>query len=457
MREILVVGAGHSAPFLIHDLLEHAEGLDARVTVADLDGASAQARVGDHPRGRGIAFDIHDEEARRRRFAAADIVVHLLPPPFQAMMARQCLALGTHMVSASYKSNELRELEGDAERRGVLLLCELGLDPGIDVMSAQEMIHRIHAAGGVIDRFYSYGGGLPDPEAEVNPLRYCITWNPRNVVMAAHDGAEYLQDGRVRLVPWHRVFRTYWTVNVPGIGEMEAYPNRDSLRYQSIHQLDGIQTLVRATLRYPGYCDFWHEMVRLGLPNEALEIPDLEQRTYRELVEMILPPWIGSTSMDTKSRLAELLELDPEGELMGKFQWLGLLSEEKVGGRTGRKLSTPADALVQLLERKLPLPPTERDLVVLHHELEVRYPEEGGRRERVRSTFRCFGEPGGFTAMARGVGQPASLAVRRILEGKIRVAGARVPILPEIYEPILAGLAEVGMGFEEEVTALPDH
>ena len=454
MREILVLGAGHSAPYLIRHLLNHAAELDARVTVADRDGVAAEARVGGHERGRGVAFDIDDEEARRELFQAADVVVHLLPPSFQPLVARLCLAHGAHMVSASYKSRDLREVSAEAERKGLLLLCEMGLDPGIDVMSAEEMIDDVHAKGGTIESFVSYGGGLPAPEADLNPLNYCITWNPRNVVMAGHEGAEYLRNGNVHLVPWHRLFTTCWNVDVPGVGTLEAYPNRDSLHYRDVHGLDGVETLVRGTLRYPGFCNFWHQLVRLGLPNEHLEVPGLAKHSFSDLVEMVLPPWMGSTNSEVRSRVSELLDIDPEGDVMHTMDWLGLFSEEAIGrdAAPGQPFRTPVDALVHLLEKRLPLPADKRDMVLLHHEIEAIY--ETGHRARLRSTFRHFGEPGGMTAMARGVGLPAASAVILILRGELEDVGALRPTRARIYKPVLRELERQGMGFEHDMIPL---
>ncbi len=449
MRNILILGAGHSTPLLIQNLLDQAQSLDAHVTVADADGEAARGRVGGHPRGEAIAFDVNDAAQRERQVAAAAVVVNLLPPAFQELVARSCLEHRTHMVSASYRPAALAALDGEARRRGVTLLCELGLDPGIDIMSAQQIIERLRGQGGVIESFYSYGGGLPEPSFHGNPLRYCITWNPRNVVMAAEHGAEYLHGGRVKIIPWHRVFESTWQVEVPGLGGFEAYANRDSLSYRHVHQLGSeVHTLVRATLRYPGFCDLWRCIVRLGLPNERVEVPRLAERSYRDLLEMFLPENSGGGALE--QRLARFLSLAPESEEMRTLEWLGFFDPEPCGVAGDR----PAHALIALLERRLPLPPEARDLVVLHHDLEVRYPGEA-RRERVLSTFVHYGDPGGVTAMARGVGLPAALGTRLLLEDRLRVRGALQPTRPEIYQPILSELARAGLAFEEEVRPLP--
>lgn len=441
MKKVLVLGAGHSAPFLVHYLLENSSQLDIGVTVADARIEAAEAAVGGHSRGRAIRLDITHDEDRRREIGLADVVVHLLPPKFQPLIAEDCVAHGAHMVSASYCSKGVAELRDEAERRGLVLLCELGLDPGMDLMSASATTARIHADGGVIDSCFSYGGGLPDHRAESNPLRYFVTWNPRNVVMAGESGAEYMKNGRIRLLPWQRLFATTWAVDVPGIGVLEAHANRDSLSYRGTLGLDQAKTLVRGTLRYPGWGALWEQIVRLGLPNEQLEIPQLAACSYRELVEMFLPEADG----DIRERVADYLALDRDGEILAKLDWLGLFSDEPIGPVVG---DSPAAALQALLSRRLALPPGARDMVVLHHEFGVIYPASG-RSERILSTFIEYGEPGRFTAMAKSVGLTAALGVEWLLTVDSRPRGVLLPTQPQIYQPLLSKLERLGMGFKE--------
>jgi saccharopine dehydrogenase-like NADP-dependent oxidoreductase len=473
MREILVLGAGQSAPFLIRHLLDRAAEGDWRVTVGDRDRALAERRVAGHPRGRAIAFDAAAEPAvGADPLAAADLVVSLLPPPFHPAVARRCVAAGTSLVTASYTDPRLAALDAEAKARGVLLLNEMGLDPGIDHMSAMELLDRVRAEGGEVESFESYGSGVPAPDSRGNPLGYAVTWNARNVVMAGSDGAQYLRGGRIRRRPWRRVFAETWTVEVDGVGTMEAYPNRDSLAYRGALGLGGAATLIRGTLRWPGFVETWRQVVRLGLPDEKLPVPGLPERTWAELVAMHLPENAATVSGDTVSgnsvsgdtlsgdtlsgdvagRAAAFLGLDPAGEVMGRLRWLGLFDDVPIGGAVGGAPTTTAEALAALLSRKLTLPEGGRDMVVLRHELTVRRPD--GSRERRTATLVEYGERvgggrGGVTAMARTVGLPAAVAARLRLAGRLDLAGCRIPTDPRIYRPVLAELEREGLRFEE--------
>ena len=446
MKQVLVLGAGKSSPYLIHHLLGLAEREDWFVTVGDIDIDLAQQRVGDHGRGNAIHFDVNDATVRSAQIKNADVVVNMLGPQYQDLVAWDCVSLGRHMLSVSYRDQAVRDLDTDAQRRGVLLLCELGLDPGIDHMSAMSLIGRVREAGGTIVEFSSYGSGIPAPEQETNPFNYVITWNPRNVVMSAEYGAQYMEDGVIKIVPWHHVFHHTWDVEVPGVGMLEAYPNRDSLSYMESFGLEDVKTMIRGTLRYPGWSETWSTIVRLGLPNEHLRIPDLAERTYREVVEMFLP--LNVTGPRIEARLGRFLDVSPTGRIMQNLKWLGLLSDEK----TGCPGDTSAEMLTHLLSKKLRLGPGQRDLVVIAHMLDVEYPGLSRGAERITSTLAVRGEPDGFTAMAKTVGLPTALAVKLLLRGELSLRGSQIPTHPSIYDPILPELESAGLVFEENVT-----
>ncbi|MBL7033740.1 MAG: saccharopine dehydrogenase NADP-binding domain-containing protein, partial [Candidatus Delongbacteria bacterium] len=329
MQKILILGAGKSSPYLIHYLLEQAEQNDWVITVGDIDLNAARKGVSDHPRGLAVHFDINDRKQLRTLVQAADVVIHMLAPAFQGLIAEECVRLNSHMISASYCNRQVRELSATAEAKGLLLLTEIGLDPGIDHMGAVDLMEKIRGQGGRIKAFRSYGSGIPAPDSRSNPLNYAITWNPWNVAMAGTGGAMYLERGKIKIVPVRRVFSYTWPVEVEGVGTLEAYPNRDSLSYIDLFQLDGVETMIRGTLRYPGWAETWQQIITLGLPTQAMEIPDLQTRTYREVVEMFLPlnPEVGAS---TVQRLARLLSISPTGRIMDNLVWLGLLSEERI-------------------------------------------------------------------------------------------------------------------------------
>jgi saccharopine dehydrogenase (NADP+, L-glutamate forming) len=350
------------------------------------------------------------------------------------------------MISVSYENSRLRDLEQDALRRDVLLLTEMGLDPGIDHMSAMSLIHQVRDRGGRIKGFTSYGSGIPAPDSISNPFKYVITWNPRNVVMAGNVGAQYLEKGKIKIVPYSRVFSQTWPVEVPGVGTLEAYPNRDSLGYLETFGLEHAETIIRGTLRYPGWSETWSQIVRLGLPNEDMRIPNLHELTYRQVLEMFLPLNLTeSTPAAFRTRVAKLLGISPTGSIMEKLDWLGLFSDEKI---PCERCQTAAEMLEELLTRKLPLLQAGRDMVVLQHTLQVE--EEDGSRSRLRSTLVAYGERDGFTAMAKTVGLPPGIAVKLLLSGELPQRGCQIPIHPAIYQPILKELEQEGISFVEE-------
>ena len=445
MKQVLVLGAGRSAPFLVHRLLEMAVASNWFITVADLDRVAAEWLVAGHPRGTAIRFDVNDAAMRDARISQADVVVNMLAPAFQHLVAWDCLSHGTHMLSVSYRDETVRSLDADAHRRGVLLHSELGLDPGIDHMSAMALLDRIRAEGGRVKAFYSYGSGVPAPGQDVNPLGYWITWNPRNVVMSGANGAQYIENGRTKLVPHHRVFRHTWPVDVEGAGRMVAYPNRDSVSYGSVFGLEHAETILRATLRWPGWCETWDAIVRLGLPNESLRVPDLGSRSAREVLEMFLPgsgDSQDSGAEEEEAQVARLLDIPLDGEVIANLQFLGLFSD----GRLSCEGNTPAEMLTHLLRTRLSIPAGGRDLIILHHELEVRMSDDSF--ERITSTLVTEGDAG-FTAMARTVGLPTALTVQLLLDGNLTLTGSLIPTHPAVYVPVLWALEKEGLVFSE--------
>ncbi|MBZ0264272.1 saccharopine dehydrogenase NADP-binding domain-containing protein [bacterium] len=444
MKKILVLGAGQSSPALIRYLLEKSSANNWKVTVADLNKELAERSINNHPNGVARSVNVNDFDTLHGLIKEHDIVANLLSPTFQDSIVEACLTYSTPMVSASYESLTTKRLNDTAKKKGVLILNEMGLDPGLDHMSAIKIIRNIRDKGGIIRSFCSYGSGVPAPDSVNNPLKYAITWNPRNVVMSGQKGAQYYENGEIKIVPPHRVFERTWRRNVEGVGMLEAYPNRDSLVYLEHFDLNYAHTMIRGTLRYPGFSETWLQVVRLGLPNETMTIPELYDKSWRELTEMFLP----STGQPNKirNRVARHLGISPTGEIMDRLEWLGLFSDEKIGV----EVQTAADAMIHLLNSKLALKEGGRDMVILLHEFIAEYPDSGLAPEQITSTFVHYGDPGGETAMSKTVGLPAAIAMKKILNGELTVTGCQIPTIPEIYEPILSELeSEFNIQFEE--------
>lgn len=445
MKKILVLGAGQSAPYLISRLLEMAPDHDWHVTVGDIDPELASRRIDGHECGEAIVFDVNEGETRHRWIGSADLVINMLSPRFLDLIAWDCLAHATPMLSVSYRTRAIRDMHEEAVRKNTLLLCELGLDPGIDHMSAMALLQPMLDQGSRVRGFRSYGSGIPAPEnADSNPMRYVVTWNPRNVAMSSETGAQYMERRKIKCVPFHHVFHHTWHVDVEGVGPLEAYPNRDSLSYMQSFGLQDVETMIRGTLRWPGWSETWACIVDLGLPNEHLRIPDLQSRTYREVTEMFLPMNLrGEDAPEIEERVSKFLGISPTGRIMENLSWLGLFADEAVRG----KGTTAASMLTDLLSEKMPLLPGHRDMVILKHEIDVEH--TSGETEHVTSTMVHHGDPNGFTAMARSVGAPVVIATKLLLTGELDLVGAHIPLHPSIYGPALRELADEGFEFIE--------
>ncbi len=449
MKQILIIGAGQSTASLVNYLLERAQERDWFVIVADRNVELARQKAAGHPRSQAIGFDVNDAATRSTLIGKAQIVVNMLPRPYQHLIALECLNYNASMITASYADPLVERLDADAHRKGVLILNEMGVDPGIDHMVAMSIIQRVHAQKGFVTSLRSYGGGLPAPESQVNPLRYAITWNPRNVLMAGEDGALYKEDGKIKLLPFYHIFQRTWTVDIEGLGTFEVYPNRDSLSYKAELGLQREHTIIRGTLRYPGWSETWQQIIHLGLANEVLRIPQLKDLTYRELTEMCLPQTESKRKLE--QRVAEYLGISPTGRIMENLRWLGLFSKEPIGFDA----QSVADVMIALIRQKLQMPPGGRDMVILRHEIEAVYPEEKDRKESITSTLIEYGDPGGQTAIAKTVGLPMAIAVELILDGKLPLTGCHIPTHPAVYEPVLAKLSQSGISFQEVIRPNP--
>ena len=328
MNNILVIGAGRSSSALIKYILQNAQENNWFVTVADADPRLAEKKVGHHPNGRATWLDVTKVNDRRDLIGRADVVVSLLPAHLHLEVGHDCIKLKKHLITASYVSKEMYRLGDEARDRELIFMGEMGLDPGIDHMSAMQKIDEIKSKGGKLTAFRSYTGGLIAPESDDNPWHYKFTWNPRNVVLAGQGTAQYLQDGKFKYIPYNRLFKEYELIDIPGLGEFEAYANRDSLLYREVYGLEGIPNIIRGTLRYRGFCDAWNALIKVGLTDGSYPILDSGNLTYHELMDAYVNKnQIGGS---VKDRIAQLLEEDPDSEIMKKLEWLGLFRKKKI-------------------------------------------------------------------------------------------------------------------------------
>ncbi len=439
MKKVVVLGAGLVVNAHVRYLLGHG----FRVTVASLIGAQAEEMVGGHPNGVAVTLDIRNEKDRLASIISEhDAVVSLVPWQHHPQVARACLDAGRHMVTSSYVSDEMRALDAEAKAKGIILFNELGVDPGIDHMTAMNVIHRVQAEGGKITTFQSYCGGLPAPDANDNPLGYKFSWSPRGVLLASSNGARFKRYGDLVDVPEGELFDHIWKVSVAVDGvpiEFEGYPNRDSMPYAEIYGIDPRDVMFRGTLRNPGWCTSMKQLARLGWLGTD-DIAGLEGKTYADLSARLA----GATdAADVKASVATFLGIDVDSPEIAQIEWLGLFGPDPLPGS-----AAPVDILTTRMLEKMSYKEGERDMVVLQHTFMAEFAD---RREYITSTMVDFGIPGGDSAMSRTVGLPAAVAVRYILEGQFTRPGVVIPVMPEFYGPALEELQRHGIRFTEEV------
>jgi saccharopine dehydrogenase (NADP+, L-glutamate forming)/spermidine synthase len=444
VKKVLVLGAGMVSAPLVRYMLERP---DLEVTVADVEAERAAAAVAGSPRGKGLAVDVRDRAAVERLVDECDLVVSLLPPDLHVAVARHALEAKRHFVTTSYISDEMRSLDGAVREAGLTFLNEVGLDPGIDHMSALRIIHGIEGRGGTVTSFRSYCGALPAPEADTNPWGYKFSWSPRGVILAGRNSARYLEDGEERTLPGERLFARHWLVDVKGFGEFEAYYNRDAIPYIEVYGLTGVRDMFRATLRYPGWSYTMQRLADLGY----FDIDDLSPcpATYAGLAAALAQVPAGDGLAD---RVAASLAVDSVSDTMKRMRWLGLFADEPIPW-DDLPTRSPLDALASRMLPMMPLEQGDRDLCIMQHEITGEY--ASGTRESITSTLVAFGEPHGDSAIARTVGLPAAIAATMVLDGRIADRGVLVPVLPSIYAPILDELAtSAGVVFKESTSVV---
>ncbi|MBY8962923.1 saccharopine dehydrogenase NADP-binding domain-containing protein [Flavobacterium sp. D11R37] len=442
MRHVLIIGAGRSASSLIEYLLQKAEPENLHITIGDLSVELASRKTKGHPRATPVAFDIFNEEQRNNYISNADIVISMLPAHLHYEVAKDCIKHKKNMVTASYISPAMMDLDEQVKENGLIFMNEIGLDPGIDHMSAMKVLDEIRDKGGKVLLFESFCGGLVAPESDNNLWNYKFTWNPRNVVLAGQGGAaKFIQEGNYKYIPYNKLFRRTEFMEVEGFGRFEGYANRDSLKYRSVYGLDDALTLYRGTLRRVGYSKAWNMFVQLGMTDDTYIMENSENMSYRDFTNAFLP-YHPTDSVELKLR--HILKIDQDDIQWDKLMELDIFNASK---KVGLRNATPAQILEKILSDKWTLSPDDKDMIVMYHKFGY---ELNGKKQQIDSTMVCIGEDQTYTAMAKTVGLPVAMAALQILNGNITLKGVQLPIYKEIYEPILKELEEFGVVFNEK-------
>ena len=442
MRNILIFGAGRSASSLIRYLLSKSNEEKLHLTVADLSSNLAKAKTQDHPNATPLALDIFNADERKKAIANASIVISMLPAHLHIEIAKDCLEFKKHLVTASYISDAMQALNEEAIQNNLIFMNEIGLDPGIDHMSAMKVIDEIRSKGGKMLLFESFCGGLVAPESDNNLWNYKFTWAPRNVVLAGQGGAaKFIQEGTYKYIPYSALFRRTEFLEVEGYGKFEAYSNRDSLKYRSVYGLDDILTLYRGTIRRVGYSRAWNMFVQLGMTDDSYILEGSENMSYRQFINSFLP-YHPTDSVEIKTRL--ILKIDQDDIMWDKLLELDLFNPNK---KVNLPNATPAQILEKILTDSWALEPEDKDMIVMYHKFGY---ELNGEKKQIDSKMVCIGEDQTYTAMAKTVGLPVAIATLLILNGKITTPGVQLPIKKEVYEPILKELEEYGVIFNEQ-------
>ncbi len=444
MKKILVLGAGKSSSTLIDFLLHESESKAWNITVGDLDLNLAEDKIKNHINGTAIQFDIFKKGEREKIIAEQDLVVSMMPALFHIHVAEICADLGINMLTASYLTPEIKALNDKFKEKGVGLIMEMGLDPGIDHMSAMKVLDNIRNAGHELRAFETFTGGLLAPSNDDNPWEYKFTWNPRNVVMAGQGYVKFIQEGRYKYIPYPKLFRRTEMIHIPDLGYFEGYANRDSLKYLEAYKLEGIKTLYRGTLRRVGFCKAWDIFVQLGATDDTYTLESVGKMTHRQFINSFLS-YNPNDSVELK--LAHYINTDMDSEEMFKFRWLGMFEDELVGIDAG----TPAQILEHILKKKWTIESDEKDMIVMWHKFEY---FEAGKLKQIQSHMAIEGTDSINTAMSKTVGLPLAVSAKLILEGKIQPKGVNIPTEKYIYEPVLKDLETHGITFIEREIAL---
>jgi saccharopine dehydrogenase-like NADP-dependent oxidoreductase len=447
MKTILILGAGLSASSMIRYLLKHADSYNWNLRIVDQDKSLIEKKINGHKRALALDFNALDPNERKPEIDRADLVISMLPARFHVEVAKDCIELKKDLITPSYISPEMRALHEDAVSKGIIIMNEIGVDPGIDHMSAMKIIHEIRDKGGEVTSFKSFCGGLIAPESDNNPWHYKFTWNPRNVVLAGQGGAaSFIHNGEYKYIPYNRLFDRLDRIDIAEFGKFEGYPNRDSLSYRSTYGLEQIPTLYRGTLRRPNYCKGFHVFAELGMTDDSYKLFQSENITPRAFLNAFLPYRKG-ISVEEKFKI--FLRED-RMYLYDQFEWLGIFEKDESFGFPN---ASPAQLLEKLLVRKMSLEDNDKDMLVMYHEFE--YKLEGVNRKIVSSMLN-IGEDEVYTAMSNTVGLPVAICAKMILTGQIHEKGVTLPVNKPVYKPILEELKAFNITFEEHESILED-
>ena len=441
MRKILIVGAGKSSPYLIKYLLDKSQEEELLIHITDLDTNHIK-KYQKYENCKVSPINISSEKEREEFISESDLVISMLPARFHIILAKSCLKLKRNLLTASYVSEEMKTLTDDIKNSELLFLNEMGLDPGIDHMSAKKIIDELVANGAKINSFKSYTGGLIAPESDNNKWNYKFTWNPRNVVLAGQGiPAKYIENNKYKYIPYNRLFKNTEKIKIEKYGQFEVYPNRDSLKYKEIYSLNNIKTMIRGTIRKVGFSESWNMFVKLGLTNDSFRISNSENMSYKEYVNCFLP---YDDKLSIEEKLQRVLSISKGDEKWEKIKEIDILSSNK---KIPLKNASPAQILEYILKDAWKLEKKDKDMIVMYHEFG--YETSLGENEKIISTMVCKGKDDTYTAMAKTVGLPLAISSILLLNNKINLTGIHTPIDKEIYNPVLKELEANGINFEE--------
>lgn len=440
MNKILILGAGRSATTLIKYLAERSTQLNVQITIADNNPQEVQKKTKDFENVKVLALNANQADERSTLISGHNLIISMLPAFMHVEVAKDCIKHKKNLITPSYISIEMKSLQSEIEQAGLLFLNEMGVDPGIDHMSAMKIIHTLKAQGATIHSFESYCGGLIAPESDDNPWGYKFTWNPRNVVLAGQGGAaRFIRNGQYKYVPYHKLFERIETISIPGYGVYDGYANRDSLSYIDAYGLNGIPNILRGTLRKNGFCKAWNIFVQLGCTDNSYFMDNVKNMTWRSYLNSFLD---YHPTKSVEEKLCTYLNIDKNSDEFTMLAWLEIFDDKKIGIEHG----TPADILQHLLEQKWKLLPEDKDMIVMFHRFKYLL---NGNEKQLHSSMIYKGKNQVYTAMSDTVGLPLAIAAKLILQNKIQDKGLLMPLQENIYKPVLSELEEFGIRFNE--------